>query len=185
METEVKNYTVSIFTEDQIGLLSQISNIFTRRSLSIWSMSASASELDGIHNITIVTKATERQMIDVVRHLEKRVEVLKAFYYLRDQLVYREMALYKLSTEKMLEYGKVEEMLTRHNAVIVEINKNFTVIQKTGHTHETQELYNELKTDIGVLQFVRSGRVGVSRTSLLEIDEFLKERAKAERELNK
>ena len=68
---EIKNYTVIIYTENQIGLLAQISNIFTRRSMSIWSLSAGPSSIDGIHNITITTDATERRIREAVRQIIK------------------------------------------------------------------------------------------------------------------
>ena len=180
MDNTVKNYTVSIFTENQIGLLAQISNVFTRRNLSIWSLSAGASSIEGIHNITIITEATERRIREAALQIEKRVDVVKVFYYTDDQIVYRELALYKVQTEKLLAGGNLEDLLSRYNARIVEMNKTFTVIQKTGRTEETQRLYEELQ-EVGVLQFVRSGRIAVSRTAQEPVRGFLQER-KAEKE---
>lgn len=180
MDNTVKNYTVSIFTENQIGLLAQISNVFTRRNLSIWSLSAGASSIEGIHNITIITEATERRIREAVLQIEKRVDVVKAFYYTDEQIVYRELALYKVPTDKLLDGGNLEDLLSRNNARIVEMNRTFTVIQKTGHTHETQRLYEELQ-EAGVLQFVRSGRIALSRSSQEPVQGFLRER-QAEKE---
>lgn len=180
MDNTVKNYTVSIFTENQIGLLAQISNVFTRRNLSIWSLSAGASSIEGIHNITIITEATERRIREAVLQIEKRVDVVKAFYYTDEQIVYRELALYKVPTDKLLDGGNLEDLLSRNNARIVEMNRTFTVIQKTGHTHETQRLYEELQ-EVGVLQFVRSGRIALSRSSQEPVQGFLRER-QAEKE---
>jgi acetolactate synthase-1/3 small subunit len=180
MDNTVKNYTVSIFTENQIGLLAQISNVFTRRNLSIWSLSAGASSIEGIHNITIITEATERRIREAVLQIEKRVDVVKAFYYTDEQIVYRELALYKVPTDKLLDGGNLEDLLSRNNARIVEMNRTFTVIQKTGHTHETQRLYEELQ-EVGVLQFVRSGRIALSRSSQEPVHGFLRER-QAEKE---
>lgn len=78
----VNTYTVVIKTENSTGLLSQFSNIFTRRSLDIWSLYAAPSDVPGEHTLAIVTdNATERKVIEVVKHLEKRVEVLNASYY--------------------------------------------------------------------------------------------------------
>ena len=97
METEeIKEYTVIIYTENEIGLLSHISNVFTRRSLSIWSMSAGATAHEGVHNITIVTEGTERKVRQAAEQIEKRVDVIKVFFYTDDKIVYRELALYKI-----------------------------------------------------------------------------------------
>jgi len=72
-------YSVLIYTEDQIGLLVQISNIFTRRSLSIWSMYAVPSNIENVHTITIVADGTEEKMIQAKMQLEKRMEVIRVY----------------------------------------------------------------------------------------------------------
>ena len=183
-EEKIQEYTVTIYTENEIGLLSQISNVFTRRSLSIWSMSAGATSLEGIHNITIVTRGTDRRLREAVQQIEKRVDVIKAFFYTDDKIVYRELALYKMPTEKLLEYGDLENLLSRHGARIVEMNKTFTVIQKTGYTEETAALYEELR-QFGILQFVRSGRIAVSRATQEPVMKFLKKRERESKQFNK
>ncbi|MCI1639853.1 MAG: acetolactate synthase small subunit [Bacteroidales bacterium] len=182
---ENKTYTVTIYSENQIGLLMQISNIFTRHSLSIWSLSASASSIEGIHTITIITDSpSEKQILEVVMQLEKRVDVVKAFYYTNDQIIYRELALYKMQTAKLLECGRIEDLLTNYNARIVEMNNVFTVIQKTGKTEETQSLYDELNK-YGVMQFVRSGRIAVTREKLEPVKDFIAERELEKNKINK
>ncbi|MBQ4306372.1 MAG: ACT domain-containing protein [Bacteroidales bacterium] len=80
MEDEIRNYTVLIYTENQIGLLAQISNVFTRRSLSIWTLSAGPTAIEGIHTITITTDATRRRIEDAVKQIEKRVDVISATF---------------------------------------------------------------------------------------------------------
>ncbi len=176
MENEVKEYTVTIYTENQIGLLSQITNVFTRHGLSIWSLSAGPSSMEGIHNITIVTSGIEKKVKESVQQIEKRVDVIKVFYYTRDKIVYREVALYKVPTPCLLE-GDIESILGRYHARIVEMNKVFTVLQKTGTSEETAHLYDELKP-YGILQFVRSGRIVISRAEQEPVFKFLRKREK-------
>ena len=128
MENEVKEYTVTIYTENQIGLLSQITNVFTRHGLSIWSLSAGPSSMEGIHNITIVTSGIEKKVKESVQQIEKRVDVIKVFYYTRDKIVYREVALYKVPTPCLLE-GDIESILGRYHARIVEMNSVHSVAE--------------------------------------------------------
>ena len=185
MENESKEYTVTIYTENQIGLLAQITNVFTRHGLSIWSLSAGATSMEGIHNITIVTAGTEKKVKESVQQIEKRVDVIKAFFYTADKIVYRELCLYKVSTPALLEFGDSEALLNRYHARIVEMNKVFTVIQKTGYSDETASLHDELK-NVGVLQFVRSGRIAVSRAEQEPVFKFLRKREKERnQQLNK
>ena len=137
-------YTVTVYSENQVGLLNQVSIIFTRRNLNIWSLSVSASAIEGVHKFTIACR-TNKQMIEkVVKQIEKRIDVIKAFYYTDDEIVYQEIALYKVSTEKLLSIGGFEELVRKHNAKILEMNPTFTVIQKAGLCQETQALFDAL-----------------------------------------
>ena len=157
-----KKYTVVIYSVNQIGLLTQVANIFTRRSLDIQSLSANVSAMEGIHTITIDTVATRKRIEETVRQIEKRVDVMKVYYYSEEEMVYRELALYKVSTQSMIASGNVEEILQSFNARILEINSNFTVISKVGTTDETRRLYEELSR-YGMLEVQRSGRAIISR----------------------
>ncbi|MCF0175415.1 MAG: acetolactate synthase small subunit [Bacteroidales bacterium] len=173
---EDKLYTVTVYSENQVGLLSAISSIFTRRSINIWSLSVSASSIPGVHKFTIATRTFLPKIQAVVKQIEKRIDVIKAFYYTNEDIVYRELALYKVNTEKLLENSRVEEIISRYNAMIVEMNTHFTVLQMTGHCDETMELCDALRSVTDVYQFVRSGRVAVTRADREYVDEFLEER---------
>ena len=101
--------------------------------------------------------------------------MIKAFFYTADKIVYRELCLYKVPTLALLQHGDIEDLLNRYHARIVEMNKVFTVIQKTGYSDETALLHDELKP-VGVLQFVRSGRIAVSRAEQEPVFKFLRKR---------
>jgi len=80
MDSVQNRYSVIIYTEDQIGLLVQISNVFTRRSLSIWSMYAVPSTIEGIHTITIIADGPYEKIVQAKMQLEKRMEVIRVFF---------------------------------------------------------------------------------------------------------
>jgi len=83
--------------------------------------------------------------------------------------------LYKVSTDALTESNKIEMLVRKHNARILEITKEYTVIEKTGHKEETQEFFEELN-EFRVMQFIRSGRIAITRSPLERLSEFLKER---------
>ncbi|MEG1586484.1 MAG: acetolactate synthase small subunit [Bacteroidales bacterium] len=167
-------YTVTVYSENQVGLLNQVSIIFTRRNLNIWSLSVSASAIEGIHKFTIACRTSRASIEKVVRQIEKRIDVIKAFYYTDDEIVYQEIALYKVNTAKLLESSDFEAMVRQHNARILEMNQAFTVIEKSGHCQETQALFDDLN-QYGVLQFVRSGRVAITKSRVEHVSNFLEE----------
>jgi len=171
--TDKKLYTVIIFSENTVGLLNQITIIFTRRQLNIETLSVSPSAIKGIHKFTITTFSDQDTMDKVVKQIDKRVDILKAYYNVDEELVYQEIALYKVSTQLFIQNGKVEELIRKHNARILEINDSSVVLEKTGHYEETQAMFNELSQSIGVLQFIRSGRVAITKSKVERLSDML------------
>lgn len=156
-----KTYTVSVFTENSIGMMNRITIIFTRRHLNIDSITASETEVKGVFRYTIVLKTTKEQVEKVIGQLEKVIEVLKAFVHEDAQIVHQEIALYKITTEALTN-GDVEKVIREHHARILTVDPEFMVIEKAGHVEETQLLFENLQP-FGVLEFVRSGRVAVTK----------------------
>ena len=87
-----KTYTVSVFTENSIGILNRITIIFTRRHLNIDSITASESEVKGVFRYTIVLRTSENQVNKVIGQIEKLVDVLKAFVHQEEEIVHQEIA---------------------------------------------------------------------------------------------
>jgi acetolactate synthase I/III small subunit len=161
---EKKEYTITVYTENQIGLLNRIAIIFSRRKINIDSMNTSPSEIEGIHRFTILIDETEEVVRKVCRQIEKQVEVLKAYYNTEDEVVWQEMALYKVSTDEIAEKVKVERLLRECGARAVAISKDYTVFETTGHREETDKLVKVLEP-YGLIEFVRSGRVAIIKQS--------------------
>ncbi len=175
-------YHHSIF-RNTVGVLNQITTIFTRRQLNIETLSVSPSAIKGIHKFTITTFSDDEEVMKkLVRLIDKRVDILKAYYNTNEDLVHQELALYKLSTEKVLEHGSIEYLVRKYNIRILEVSKDCVVFLKAGHYAETQGgLFDELASTIGVLQFVRSGRIAITKSKLERLSDML---AKHEQVLN-
>jgi acetolactate synthase-1/3 small subunit len=156
----IENYTITIFTENSIGLLNRVTSIFTRRHLNILSLNTSESQLKGIYRFTIVVNTDLDRIQKLVLQIEKQVEVLQAVYHTNEETVYQEIALYKVSTEKAAENNLVERLIRDNNARILSMEQDFMIIEKTGHKRDTQELLDFLRP-LGLVDFVRSGRVSV------------------------
>ena len=172
--TQQTLYTVTVYSENQVGLLNQISIIFTRRQLNIESLSVSGSAIEGVHKFTITTYCDRETMEKLVKQIEKRIDVLRAFFYTDDEIIFQEVALYKVPTDKLLDDRSIEDLIRKHNARILEVNRTYTVIEKSGHPDETQSLFEELSR-YDVMQFVRSGRVAITKSTVEHVSIFLQE----------
>ncbi len=159
-----REYTITVYTENQVGLLNRIAIIFSRRKINIDSLNTSPSEVEGIHRFTIVIDETEEVVHKLTRQIEKQVDVLRAFYNSEDEIVWQEMALYKVPTDEIAEKVKVERLLRQHGARAVVIRKDYTVFETTGHREETNNLIRVLEP-YGLIEFVRSARVAIIKAS--------------------
>ena len=121
MKEDKTLYTITIFSENTVGVLNQITTIFTRRQLNIETLSVSPSAIKGIHKFTITTFSHDEEVIKkLIPLIDKRVDILKAYYNTNEDLVHQELALYKLSTEKVLEHGSIEYLVRKYNVRILE-----------------------------------------------------------------
>lgn len=162
--TEKQEYTISVYTENQVGLLNRIAIIFSRRKINVESLNTSPSEVPGIHRFTIVVNESREVVTKIVRHIEKQVEVLKAYFNTNDEIVWQELALYKVLSEEITEKAKVERLLREYGARAVAIRKDFIVFETTGHREETNNLMKALEP-FGLVEFVRSARVAIIKES--------------------
>lgn len=159
-----QEYTITVYTENQIGLLNRIAIIFSRRKINIESLNTSPSEVDSVHRFTIVINETEDVVRKLCRQIEKQVEVLKAYYNTQEEIVWQELALYKVPTDVIAEEVKVERLLREYGAKAIVIRKDYTVFEVTGHREETDTLIKVLEP-YGLIEFVRSARVAIIKGS--------------------
>lgn len=159
-----QEYTITVYTENHIGLLNRIAIMFSRRKINIDSLNTSPSEIEGIHRFTIVIDEAEDVVRKLIRQIEKQVEVLKAYYHTNEQIVWQELALYKVPTDIIAEKVKVERLLRKYGARVVAIRKDYTVFETTGQREETEKLI-EVLAPYGLIEFVRSARVAIIKES--------------------
>ena len=160
---DLKNtHTVSIYTENNIGLLNRISAIFLKRHINIESLTTSPSEIDNIFRFVIVVKSTEFSIKRIIKQIEKQIEVIASFYHTDDQTIFLETALYKVKSKSLFDEKHIQKIIKNSQANIVTVSPNYFVIEKTGWRDDTEKLYKELEP-YGLLQFVRSGRISVSK----------------------
>ncbi|HTI91688.1 MAG TPA: acetolactate synthase small subunit [Puia sp.] len=164
MSPNKQEYTITVYTENQIGLINRIAIMFSRRKINIESLNTSPSEVEGIHRFTIVINETEEVVRKLCRQLEKQVEILKAYFNTNEEIIWQELALYKVSTDEIAEKVKVERLLREYGARAVVIRKDYTVFETTGQREETNRLLEVLEP-LGLIEFVRSARVAIIKNS--------------------
>ncbi len=161
---EKKTYTISVYTENNIGVLNRLSAIFLKRHLTIESLTASKSEIENIFRIIFVVKSNEVEINKVVKQLEKQVEVVAAYFHTNGDIIYQETAMFKMRTEHLFD-EEIQNKLKQRRINIVTVTKAFFVIETTGTSEEIDHLYDALKS-YNLLQFVRSGVIAITRPGM-------------------
>lgn len=162
--SEKQEFNITVYTENQIGLLNRIAIIFSRRKINVESLNTSPSEIESIHRFNIVIHETEDVVRKICRQIEKQVEVLKVYYNTNEDIIWQELALYKVPTDIIAEKLSVERLLRENGARAVVIRKDYTVFETTGHREETDALILKLQP-YGLIEFVRSARVAIIKDS--------------------
>lgn len=160
-----QTYTVSIYTENNVGLLNRISGIFTRRHINIESMNISKSEIKSVSRFTLLVKVSDDQINKIIGQIEKQVEVIKAYYHTDDNTVYQESCLFKLNSNLLIANDEVQTIINNSKSRVININKDFFVLEKSGSKEEIEELYHTLDKH-GIMQFVRSGRIAITKDEM-------------------
>lgn len=169
MKTET--YTISVYTENNLGLLNRISTIFLKRRINIESLTVSNTEIKHVSRFIIVVNITKDQVKKIIGQIEKQIEVIKAYYHTNSQTIYLQSALFKLKSNLLFEKRQIQNIIKKSNAQIITVSREFFVIEKSGRREEIEKLYDAL-LPYGIMQFVRSGRISVTKEEM-KISELL------------
>lgn len=169
-------YTLIIYSENYAGILNQITAVFTRRQVNIETLNVCSSSTPGVHKYTI-TCYCKREMAEMlVKQIEKKIDVLQANCFVDEEIFILETSLLKLSSPMVLADQDISRIVRRFDARFVEVNPIYTIVEKTGITQDVLDLFHQLD-DIGcVLQFVRTGRIAVTKSSIERLDQYLTQR---------
>ncbi|WP_338409475.1 acetolactate synthase small subunit [uncultured Flavobacterium sp.] len=159
-----EEHTLTVYAENQVGLLNKISIIFSRRKINIESLNTSPSEIANIYRFTIVIHETAEVIKNLVRQIEKIVDVFKVYNNTNDEIIWQQMALYKMPTAVIMKVVNVERLLREFGAKAVVIRNDYTVFEATGQKEEINNLLKEL-TKYGLIEFVRSSRIAIIKSS--------------------
>ncbi|GGZ73427.1 acetolactate synthase small subunit [Algibacter mikhailovii] len=173
MNEDIKSFTISIYTENNIGLLNRISAIFQRRHINIESLTTSQSEIDGVNRFVIVVNMTETNANKIVKQIEKQVETIRAYYHTEEETIFTESCMFKIKSDLLFNEPQIQNIIKDSNTTIVTVNKEFFVLEKSGRRNEIESLRRDLNA-FGIMQFVRSGRIAVTKEEM-KITELLTE----------
>lgn len=173
MKINKKLYTLLVYSENIAGVLNQITAVFTRIQVNIESLNVSASNIENVHKYTITVWSDEEQIKKITHQIERKIDVIKAEYYLDEQLFIHEVVIFKISTPILLENPEISRTIRKHNARMMEVNPTYSTVLLAGLSEEVTSLFELLDGFKCLLQYTRSGRIAVTRSMEEPINDFI------------
>jgi len=160
----MKPHTLSVLVENRAGVLSRVTGLFSRRGYNIESLAVGTCEEPGMSRITIVCIGDDAGIEQVIKQLNKLIDVIKVSDLTDSERVERELALIKVAAEPGTGRNEIIQVAQIFRAQIVDVGTKTVVLQVVGNTEKIDALETILR-QYGVREFVRTGKIGILRGS--------------------
>lgn len=158
--TDIKLYTIIIFTENKPGILYRVADVFLKRKINVESLTVSETEQQDISRFTVVVKATKSSIEKISKQLYKIIEVTKVIEKTDDELLFQDTMLVKVTIKSAQQQKEIETVALLFSAKILFAASNYLILAKSGTEEEIQSLVTRLKP-FGIKEYVRSGRIAL------------------------
>ncbi len=158
----MKSHTLSILVENKAGVLSRVSGLFSRRGFNIESLAVGPCEEPGMSRITIVAIADDDKVEQIMKQLNKLIDVIKVSDLTESPRVERELALIKVTAELGTSRAEIMQIAEIFRAAIVDVSPRSLILQVIGDTEKIDAMETLLR-QYGIKEFVRTGTVGILR----------------------
>ena len=154
-------HTLVALVEDKPGVLNRVASLFRRRSFNIESIAVGHTEISGISRMTIVVDGATTAVEQVRKQLEKVIEVVKVSDITDENLVARELALFKVKSTPQTR-SEIIQIVDIFRANIVDVSPDSLMVEATGDEDKIDSLYNLLR-GFGIKEMARTGRIAMGR----------------------
>ena len=156
-----EQHTLIALVEDKPGVLTRVASMFRRRGFNIASLAVGNSEQPGLSRMTFVVNGDEYTVGQVVKQMDKLIDVIEVADITSEPIVTRELALVKVNTNQMTR-GEIIQIVNLFRANIIDVGSDSMVIEITGESDKINALQN-LLTPFGILEMLRTGLVAMVR----------------------
>ena len=158
---QTEQHTLVALVEDKPGVLTKVASMFRRRGFNIASLAVGNSEQPGLSRMTFVVNGDEYTVGQVVKQLDKLIEVIEVADITSERIVSRELALLKVKTTPM-NRGEIIQIVNLFRANIIDVGSDSMVIEITGEEDKINALHNLLAA-FGIIEMLRTGLVAMVR----------------------
>lgn len=157
----INRYTVSVLVQNQPGVLSRVSGLFSRRGFNIDSLAVGPTQDEDISRITLTVQGDAAHVEQLVQQLYKLISVQKVLVLDPRQAVERQLVLVKVAAS-VAERDAIMRIVDIFRARVVDVTRTTLTVESTGEDDKIQALLG-LLGDYGILEIVRTGIVALQR----------------------
>jgi acetolactate synthase-1/3 small subunit len=154
-------HTISLLVENRFGVLARISSLFSARGYNIDSLSVGVTDEPMVSRMTIVVRGNDQILEQVVKQLNKLVDVIKVTDYKETPHIERDLVLVKVTADKATR-SEMIQICDIFRAKIVDVGSDTLVIEMTGDNDKIEALLTMLRP-FGIKETCRTGIVAMSR----------------------
>ncbi len=154
-------HIISMLMENEAGALSRVAGLFAARGYNIASLSVAPTEDDSISRLTLVSSGTEHQIEQIVKHLNRLIDVIKVVDITEGAHIERELMLVKIKAIGSMR-EEIKSLVEIFRATIIDVTSTIYSIQLVGNVQKLDAFINALEEDL-IVEIVRSGTVGLMR----------------------
>lgn len=147
--------------ENESGALSRVSGLFSARGYNIQALTVAPTEDESMSRLTLVTSGTDQQIEQIVKHLNRLIDVIKVLDLTEGDHIERELMLIKLSAtgDNREEYKRLADIF---RGDIIDVTATTYTVQMVGESKKLDAFIDAIDPGL-ILETVRSGTVGVLR----------------------
>lgn len=157
-----QRHTIGVIVENQAGVLSRVVGLFSGRGFNIESLTVAVTNEPGQSRITIVTTGDQPILEQIVKQLNKLINVIKVIDFHETEFVDREMALIKVRAEAPTR-AEVLRIVDIFRAKVVDVSPHFYSIEVTGDEGKIAAIL-EVLSQVGITEVARTGKVALARS---------------------
>ncbi len=159
-------HTISALVENHFGVLARVAGLFSARGFNIDSLAVGETEDPSVSRITIVSQGDDRVLAQIIKQLDKLIDVIKVTDLGKESMIDRELVLVKVAADTETR-SDVMQIVNTFRAKIVDVNPQFLTIEVTGGESKVDAML-ELLSPFTILETVRTGSIAISRESFLK-----------------
>ena len=171
---EVKLRTLSVLVDNEAGVLSQVSRLFSRKGFNVESLAVGATDNPAISRMTIEVLANENQTNLMCNQLAKMVPVHAVKLLVPSHSIRRELVLYKVRAKNSEDKNEIIQIANIFRGSIIDVSKETLTMSVIGDEKKTDAV-QELLAEFGIVELVRTGMIALERGKYT-IDEDTKEK---------